>query len=360
MIILYAVILFILSVYSFALVDPNLTLISHPLWVVFREWAVNLGYYQRGLSFGIYLGLVIVLFILNYFFSTKYKNYNPVKIAILTAVILLFSYPFLSHDFFNYLFDAKIVTFYHQNPYLKRALDFPADQWVRFMHWTHRTYPYGPIFLLITLVPSFLSLGKFFLAYTFFKLTFIIFYLLAVYFLNKMNKKWAIILATHPLIIMEGLVSSHNDLIALSLAVIGIYFFFNKKNLWARILLVLSFGIKYVTLPLIFLAKRNKIINYLALFALVVVVLYMRTKMEIQPWYFLPFFAFLPFFEELIVSFNIFFAGLLFSYYPYIFLGGWDTTYKVILKNNIINAFFFLNIFYLFFIFLRRKLSRSK
>jgi len=359
MIILYAIVLFILSVYSFALVDPNLTLINHPWWVIFREKAVYLGYYQRSLSWQIYLVIVVILFIFNYFFTKKYKNYDPIKIAILTAVIVLFSYPFLSHDFFNYLFDAKIVTYYHQNPYLKRALDFPTDQWVRFMHWTHRTYPYGPIFLLISLVPSFLSLGKFFLAYAFFKLTFIIFYLLAVYFLNKMNKKWAIILATHPLIIIEGLVSSHNDLIALSLAVIGIYFLFNKKNLWSRIFLVLSVGIKYVTLPLIFLTRRHRRINYLVFFVLIAIILYMRMKMEIQPWYFLPFFAFLPFFDQLIISFNIFFAGLLFSYYPYIYLGGWDTADKLILKHDIINLFLGLNLFYLLFILLRRKFIKK-
>jgi len=87
-------------------------------------------------------------------FIRNFKRYNPLLISILIGVGLLFSYPFLSHDLFNYLFDAKIVTFYHQNPYILKALDFPSDPWLRFMHWTHRTYPYGPSFLFLTLVPS--------------------------------------------------------------------------------------------------------------------------------------------------------------------------------------------------------------
>jgi len=347
MIFLLVLVLISLLIYSYALVDPNLTLFNHSLWNIFREKMVYLGYYQRNISWFIYLITVIFLFALNYFFIKNYKKHDPFKIALLIGSLLLLSYPFLSHDFFNYMFDARILTFYHQNPYFKKALDFPNDPWIRFMHWTHRTYPYGPIFLLISLVPSFFSFGKFLLAFIFFKGTFVSFYLIAVYLLNKINKKWAIIFATHPLVIIEGLISPHNDMIAVSLAIIGIYFLINKKNIWSRFLLLVSGGIKYTSLPLILLSKSNRKINYFVFALSIIPIIYLGLTVDIQQWYFLIILAFLPFFPDFICKLWIFFLGVLLSYYPYIKLGGWDSVEKVMLKKQIIIVFLILNGLYM-------------
>ena len=74
---------------------------------------------------------------------------------------------------------------------------------------------------------------------------------------------------------------------------------------------------------------------------------------EIQPWYFLNLFVFLPLFEDFIGKLEIFFAGLLFSYYPYIFLGGWDTKAKVSDKHIIISAFLLFEVIYLLFVYFK-------
>lgn len=343
MIYLYSLLLILLAVYSYVLVDLNLTFFNSGLWNVIRERLIYLGYFQRDLSVLFYLAIIILLFLFHFYFIKKYKQFDPFKISLIIGLILLFSYPFLSHDFFNYMFDAKILTFYHQNPYLHRALDFPNDPWIRFMQWTHRTYPYGPSFLLITLIPSFLGLGKFLLSFMLFKAMFVIFYLKSVYLLGKMNKKYAIIFATSPLIIVEGLVSSHNDLIAVALAIIGIYYLQQKKNILSRIFLLFSGGIKYVTMPLIFLSLKNKKIQLAVFVALIGLIGYLSVFSEIQPWYFLSLFLLLPFYEKLVVNLNIFFAGLLFSYYPYVRFGEWGTIGNVNSKHQIIIFFLVLN-----------------
>lgn len=347
MLILYGLFLLIFGIYSYSLIDLNLTLINHPLWIQFRDRIIQLGYFHRDTSSNIYSALVIIGFVAHFYFIKNYKKYNPFVIAIITGAILVFSYPFLSHDLFNYLFDAKILTYYHQNPYLMKALDFPNDPWIRFMHWTHRTYPYGPSFLLLTLIPSFLSFGKFILSFLFYKLLVVSLYILATFVLSKLNKKWAIIFATNPLIIIEGLMNGHNDMIALSLAILGIFYLSQNKKIIAKLLFIFSGGIKYVTLPIIGLTKKswtNKII-----FGLILITLgYMGIKMEIQSWYYLTLFIFIPFYSGLIIDLNIFFAGLLMSYYPFIRLGGWDTVEKVTIKHQIITVFFFMNIVYIF------------
>ena len=380
---IYTIVIIALGLYSFVLVDPNITFVQNGYWVSFRDIAVQIGYYQRKVSWYIFLSLIVLLFAFHLYFVKKYKEISLKKIAIILGTLLLISYPFLSHDFFNYMFDAKILTYYHKNPYLQRALDYPADQWIRFMHWTHRTYPYGPMFLLLSLIPSSLGFGKFTLSFLLFKAFFILCYGASVYLLNKLNKKWAVIFATHPLIIIEGLVSSHNDMVALSLAIIGIYFLFKNNKVWGRLFLLFSGGIKYISFPVIFfsrlsfrgaaeksseayanagflsrllLLRNDKNVRNKIVFIFQITILgYLSLKMEIQPWYFLALFAFLPFFEEIISGMNIFFFGLLMSYYPYIRLGGWDTADKVNLKHQIIFIFFLINVFYFCFTLLLKR-----
>jgi hypothetical protein len=257
------------------------------------------------------------------------------------------------------MFDAKILTFYGKNPYFFRALDFPTDHWGRFMHWTHRVYPYGPTFLPITLIPSFLSGGKFILSLLFFKMTFVSFYLAAVWAINKVDKSKALIIATHPLIIIEGLITPHNDLIAMSLGLIGIYLLFNKKNIWSRILFIISGLIKYTTLPILILSKKNKWLNLLSFIGILSLLVYLSFFKEIQPWYFLTLFIFVPIYPQLLAKIDFFILGLLCSYYPYIMFGGWDKQYKVGLKHQIIIYFSLANLLalsiYQIFYFIKKR-----
>ena len=353
----YFISILLFSIYSYSLVDLNLTLFNNQIWDNFRTYIIQIGYFNRGLSTTIYFSGIIILFLL-YYLAKKVKP-DPLKLALVIGIVSLISYPFLSHDFFNYMFDAKILTFYGKNPYLFRALDFPADGWIRFMHWTHRVYPYGPTFLPITLIPSLLSVGKFILSLFFFKLTFVSFYLAAVWAVNKIDKNKALIIATHPLIIIEGLITPHNDLIAMSLGLIGIYLLFNKKNIWSRILFIISGLIKYTTLPILILSKKNKWLNLLSLIGILSLLVYLSFFKEIQPWYFLTLFIFVPIYPQLFVKIDIFLLGLLCSYYPYIMLGGWDKQYKVDLKHQIIIYFAVANLLalgvYKIFYFIKKR-----
>jgi len=338
---LYFIVILFFSIYSYSIVDLNLTLFNHKIWDNFRTFIIQIGYFNRGLSTTIFLSGIIILYFL-YLLVKKIKP-NPIKLALIIGGVSLIAYPFLSHDFFNYMFDAKILTFYGRNPYLFRALDFPADGWIRFMHWTHRVYPYGPTFLPITLVPSFLSMGKFIFSLFFFKATFVFFYFLAVWVTNKIDKNKALIIATHPLIIIEGLITPHNDLIAMSLGLFGIYLLFNKSN-WSRVSFVVSGLIKYSTLSTIILSRKNNLLNILAFIGILVPLFYLTFYSEIQPWYFLTLFIFVPIFFNIIKKIEFFLAGLLFSYYPYIMFGNWSTKSQIDLKHQIIIFFFVINL----------------
>jgi len=335
MIYLYFLLLFILSIFSYSHVDPNITLINHPLWEVFRNNMVYLGYYQRGISSSIYIIIVCLLFYFHYFFIKRYKTVNLFILTSGIVLALIASYPFLSHDFFNYLFDAKILTVYGKNPYLYKALDFPKDPWLIFMHWTHRTYPYGPFFLGFSLIPSFLSFGKLILNFIFFKFMFAGFYILGVYYLNKINKKYALFFATSPLVLIEGLVNAHNDMVGIFLAFVGIMMLWKSKRYSCRILFLFSFLIKYISLPVLFVTRKKSIWTLCSFILLHILIVYLGIRQEIQAWYFLNLFIFIPWYFKYIKSLTILYIGLLISYYPYIRLDAWNGP-SVQIKHTII------------------------
>jgi hypothetical protein len=330
---LYALVLGCFSIYSYSLVDPNFTLVNLPAWELFRNTLVPLGYYHRDWSLVVYLLLLGLLFGFSFYF-VKHRA-NPRKLAIIIILSLLLSFPFLSHDFFNYLFDAKILTFYGKNPYLFRALDFPADPWLRFMHWTHRTYPYGPVFLVATLIPSALSFGKLLIAFVLFKVLFAGAYFMAVHFLEKINRQSALLFATSPLIIIEGLVNNHNDLLGVSLAIGSLYFLIKNRRFWGSFLGGLSIGIKYFTVVFVPLWPKKPQIYLSALF-LAMVLGYTYFKLGVYPWYFLNLAVYLVYLKANLWSWQVLNLGLLLSYYPYIRFGGWDLEWKVNLKEVII------------------------
>lgn len=340
-----------MTFWSWVLVDTNFTLIKHADWTAFREAMIGVGYFNRVLSSQIYITLIVVLTI----GSLCLIRHPPKNILLLAVVVALVagvcSYPALSHDLFNYIFDARIFTHYGQNPYLHKALDFPQDPMLRFMHWTHRTYPYGPTYLILSFIPSFLGMGKFALTFLLFKLSHALLFVASAVALSKICKKAAIIFITSPIIIIEGLINSHNDFVALALGLIGIGFVFSKKRVFGALTLAVGGLIKYLTLPTVILAFPNnfKIFNaqkriFLAFVSSIILLAYLISKGEAHPWYFLGLFVFLPYFEKLFLYAYPLFTGLLLSYYPYVVGGEWGQGGDVLLKRNIIYSAAIVNI----------------
>ena len=146
--------------YSYTQVDLNLTLSRAGSIQTIQKMFQYVGYYNRPLSTIIYL-LLIGLFTGGYVYVlhlVKNKHISRSQIwhlIFITGGILVFSYPAaFSYDFFNYLFTAKTVVVYHQNPYLVTPLSFAGiDPWTNFMRWTHLTSAYTPFWIFLSLFP---------------------------------------------------------------------------------------------------------------------------------------------------------------------------------------------------------------
>lgn len=184
----------ILFLYSFTQVDLGLTLTKASIWQGIQKSFQYIGYFDRGLSAFFFVAIILLLFAM-YFLTLQVVRKGVLErrqvwaIIISVGVILFLAYNAFSYDLFNYIFDAKIVTVYHQNPYTHTALDFPQDKMLGFMHWTHRTYPYGPAWLAISLPLSFAGMNHFLPTLYLFKLLALLAYLGTVFYIEKILKK---------------------------------------------------------------------------------------------------------------------------------------------------------------------------
>lgn len=339
--------------------DPNFTLFSHADWTAFREYMIKIGYHERMFSAQIFVTCSIVLAITSFFLTHRPQKKIIVYAVFIGIIAGMFSYPALSHDLFNYIFDAKIFTQYGQNPYAHKALDFPADPTIRFMRWVHRTYPYGPTYLLLSFIPSFLGTGIFSITFFLFKLLHVVLYISSVWVLTKLNNKFATIFAFHPLIIVEGLINTHNDFVALAFGVIGVSLLILKSNaILSRLVIWMSVLVKFTTLPIFVLSEKwiarklplhkklfeKNIVEITGFSGVIFVILYQSYTMEIQSWYFLNLLIFIPYFPSLINWLSPFFFSLVISYYPYVVGGEWGQGGDVTIKKSIIWWGFLVNL----------------
>jgi hypothetical protein len=375
----YAIFSVCLLLYSFTQIDLNLTLSRFPLWSVIQRNFQQIGYFNRPLSTFLYSGLLISLFVLfivsfKFCLEKKLSTADAWKIILLVTAVLFFSYNAFSYDLFNYIFDAKMVTQYHVNPYLYRALDFKGDPMLGFMHWTHRTYPYVPVWLLLTVPLSFLGLGYFLPTLLLFKTLIVGSYLGSVYLIQKIHKMISkesdvaptIFFVLQPLVIIETLVSAHHDMVMMFFALLAFYYLFKKKSVIAYFLLLFSVGIKFATIFLLpvffyvsFLQHKKQSINYQTVFFLsslimIPAVIVSAYRTEMQPWYFLwilPFITFLVKKRWVVLSTTFFSFGLMLTYIPFLYTGNYDPplplfksgiVYTTILIAGVLGVVFFV------------------
>jgi len=348
----------ILAVFTYSYVDLNLTLSQNPIFLSFAKTMQQLGYYNRPIAALVYLTLVIFtfsFFILNLWLFYRSKvSLKYLKVLLITnSLILIFAYPFLSSDIFNYMFDAKIILTYHANPYTHKPLDFPNDEWLRFMRWIHRYSPYGPLWLGYSLIPAVLGFGKFILNLLTFKLFIAVFHTINAYLIYKISQKinpkksifWTATYALNPLFLIEGVANAHNDILVATLLLLSVYFVSHKKNVFAILSLIFGTLIKYIpviNIPWIILPILRKDPKKYILASLISLSLFTyffssfkitvpfvssgATQVQFQPWYLfwtLPYVSLLGSISLLLVTVSLSIGSSL-RYLPYLYYGDWS------------------------------------
>jgi len=350
-----------LAIFSYAYVDLNLTLSQNPLLLHFVGAMQRLGYYHRPEATIIFILIILFAYLffgINLFLLQKKKVGKKFVLTstVLNTLILVFAYPFLSYDIFNYIFDAKIIFHYHLSPYTHTALNFPSDTWIRFMRWTHRYSPYGPLWLIISLVPFALGLGKFIFTLFTFKIFMGVFHLLNTYLIYKVLLKtrpgMALIgTATYslsPLFLIEGVVNAHNDVVLATFILMSVFFLVHKKKIYGFGSLALGVLIKYIPLLVLpwhilyYYKQKSLTISRLITLNLLTMAIFTylfssfrisvpfvsasATQVQFQPWYLfwtIPLIALVPGFWSILISVALCIGATL-RYLPYLYYGDWN------------------------------------
>lgn len=378
---LYSIVFLGLFLYSFTQVDLGLTFSRNAFLRDIVSAFQHIGYFERVLSSQLFVTIVLALTTLycsSLFLATRKKIHKKFVWTVILAatVILTFSYNAFSYDLFNYIFDAKIITHYQSNPYLHKALDYPADPMLSFMHWTHRVYPYGPVWLGLTVPLSFIGLQIFFLTFFLFKLLMTACFIGTVWAVGKILQKLSperelfglIFFGLNPLVLIESLVSAHIDVVMMFFAVFAFYLLLSQKYFNSYVFLALSIGTKFLTgvlLPVftfIHIMQRKKknysweqVLHITVILLLLGVILESHQSGNFQPWYLLAPLSFAVLIANrywIIIPTIIISTISLFIYVPYLYLGNYDPPVPEILSQIIImsmsSAFCVTSLYFLY------------
>ncbi|OGH04053.1 MAG: hypothetical protein A2W22_00305 [Candidatus Levybacteria bacterium RBG_16_35_11] len=373
----YFITLFGLLIYSFTQVDLNLTLSQISIFQTAQKSLQQIGFFNRPLSTTIYVLLAVLMFL--FYFSFLFMAWKKKIVAkhawvliIGAIVILTFSYNAFSYDLFNYMFDAKILSLYGQNPFLHRPLDFTGDPWLNFMRWTHRIYPYGPSWLILTVPLSFIGMNYFLPTFFLFKVLMALSFFGTTYLIYKISEKLSpqnvvfnlVFWGLNPLVLIEGLVSAHNDMPMAFFGLLFIYLFINKKITGSLLSYLFSIGVKYATavlfpviILLFYLKQANKKINWDKIFLYFVVlsagaVVIATVRSTFQPWYLLYILPFAALIAKKLYVFIPTVAATIFGiaiYVPYVLLTDYSKSYPAVVMQ--IELIGFLTVVILLIIF---------
>lgn len=283
----YGLVFFIFAIFSYLFVDGGL---AHTSFT--RFYVAN-----RPLAAAMYVGLLSCLWVL--YFLVR-KRFVPAMLGLL--VLLFISYPAFSYDIFNYIATSRVAFHYGENPYLVMPIEFPNEPVLAYTRAGNKVALYGPTWILLTAVPYFFGQGDRWATIFSMKALVAVFYFGVVWLIYKATKRiedvWYF--ALNPLVLVEVLVSGHNDVVMMFLAIAGLLVAARHRIAgWA--LWFLSIWVKGATVVLapVMLLRDPLSVKSLrfAYCLLFIVFLLSPLREEMYPWYALwlvPFAALLP------------------------------------------------------------------
>ena len=245
---LYILSFCLFTVFTYFFIDPNFIYLKSLFTGFFQNY--------RLITTVIYATFIVILFFCYFEFIKQVgvAPLNKLKPLIIIPMFGILAYPAaLSFDIFNYVATAKVAFSYFENPYLIMPIEFLGDPVLLFTHAANKIALYGPLWIIFTSLPHYLSFGNYLAALVLFKLFVAVFFFGTIWLIWRMtnNKYCVFYFAANPLVLIETFVGGHNDVVMMFFALLSVYLLKNKKILYAIIILILSILIKYATISLI-------------------------------------------------------------------------------------------------------------
>lgn len=329
-IIIYATFLLGFTLFSYLFVDLNL--------IYMKDLYTGFANLNRELVTVVYVIFILLFFLFYIFFLRNITQKLLMNLIILSVAFLFLSYPaILSYDIFNYIFTAKVLFWYQENPFIVMPIEFIGDPYLGFTHAANKVALYGPSWISMTSLPYLLGFNNFILTLFNFKLFVITFYFGIIYLIYKLSGKTenAAYFALSPLVLIETFVSAHNDVSMMFFGLLSIYLLKKDKIILALIFLFASVLIKYATIFLLpifiyylFLKYKKRIIDWEKIYIISSLLMFgvfflSPIREEIYPWYGIWFLTFIAITnnKKLKVLGVVLSFGLMLRYVPFMYLG---------------------------------------
>ena len=197
----------------------------------------------------------------------KKKLISAIIIIAITSILSFFIIPNNSGDVWYYMAIGRLDSTYGVNSYQENFREikenYPEDAIVESSYAYNTTFAYGAVWHFICTTLGRIPTNNTLVMLTLFKMFNLIMHILNCILVYKISKKHKIrnmlIYALNPLIIFEGLINVHNDLVLLTTILGAIYFKKNNKLYLAVLSIALGTLIKYVPILLLpFILNKEK------------------------------------------------------------------------------------------------------
>lgn len=340
MVLIYIVAILGLSLLSFGFIDPGLVSQVPVFMQGLVQPLFDLYYHHRPMNTLIYSSLLSLLFFSYFMIVRKGKIAIQKILYVMGIVIFLFvlAYPALSYDMFNYITTSKVAFFHKENPYLIMPVEIPNEPYLAFTRAANKVALYGPVWILLTAIPWALGGGNIWGSIISFKLLLASSYIVTVYLIYRhtKDKRNVFFFALNPLVVVEVLLSGHNDLVMMAFALGASMLWYSQgaaKRVFALFLLLCSWFVKGSTIVLLplgaFIKNKERYFAIGSLVLLSVGVVVGTLREEFYPWYglwFLSFLAMLPWdkYKKLFGFGIVVSLGLELRHLPYMYMGYYE------------------------------------
>ena len=227
---------------------------------------------NRNMQTFLYLIILAIMTILYSLIIKKqkeiFKNIKQVlSYTLIISAIFLISISFTCSDVFYYLGIGRLDSQYKENPYYVTITDFVESQenideikkdtvlMQGYQNdWADTTVVYGPIWTVVCKFVAALSFGNIDIGIFIFRAINILIHITNCYLIYKISNKkiFSVIYGLNPYMLIEGIVSIHNDIFVVCFILLGLYLLIKKKKLkLALIFLAMATAIKYFAILLL-------------------------------------------------------------------------------------------------------------
>ena len=238
------------------------------LWDYFQRPGVKLPLSRDEVGLIQYVVSIIVLFAL---YGTacwisrkgrsRWADLAVFVFPVLFAATLIPTFPVTSSDIFHYMMEGRIFWAHGDNPLVSVPASYADDAYFALVSkWDHfHSTPYGPLWILLTGLPSLLPQAHPDVVLIGYKLLSVAFYLgtawliwLVLSALQPEHRRLGVVLfAWNPLVLLSVAANGHNDAAMMFFAVLAFYFAVREKWHLAVPALALAVLLKYVVLLLL-------------------------------------------------------------------------------------------------------------